>query len=278
MATYTSTTGADALLPEDTASLVTIPTLAASVFARVTTTKVTRAHDFRIPIVSADPTALWVNEGAEITPSDPTLTELVVTPTKVAALTIISQELADDSDPDAANVIGNGIARDLAKRIDQAAFAGLAAPAAPGLTTLSGVQTYVNAAAFQNLDFAAEVVSKLEVVGATCTAFVTSPAVALLLAKLRVITGSLQPLLGPDVTTPTSRTIQGVPLYVSEFVAANTLWAIDGSRVWTVMRADAEITSDRSVFYTSARVAVRGIARVGFGFPHAAAVVKVTLA
>jgi hypothetical protein len=44
-----------------------------------------------------------VAEGAEITPSDPKLPELTVTPAKVAGLTIISRELADDSSPAAAS-------------------------------------------------------------------------------------------------------------------------------------------------------------------------------
>lgn len=278
MATYTNASGAHGFLPVDAGPLVVQPTLAASVFAQIATKQVTASHTYRIPIVAVDPVAQWVAEGAEITPSDPTLQELIVTPSKVAGLTIVSTEMANDSDPAIATVIGDGLARDIASRIDQAAFAGLAAPAAQGLTTLSGVQSYVNASAFGNLDFAAQAQSKLEQVGATCTAFVTSPATALALATVKIGTGYNSPLLGSDPTAATSRSILGVPLYVSRFVAADTLWAIDGSRVWAVMREDATIEADRSVFFTSDRVAVRAVCRVGFAFPHSAAVVKVTLA
>ena len=42
--------------------------------------------------------------------------------------------MADDSSPAAAQVVGDGIARDIARRIDQAAFAGLASPAPAGLS------------------------------------------------------------------------------------------------------------------------------------------------
>ena len=183
MSVYTTTATVSGLLPDQHGPLVVQPALDASVFAQVATAVTTRSTRYRIPIVSADPTASWVAEGAEITPSDPTLQELVVTPAKVAGLTIVSRELADDSDPAAAQVVGDGLARDIARRIDQAVFAGLAAPAPAGLTTLSGLQTYVNAGAFGNLDFAAEAISKAETVGATVTAFVTSPATAL--AKVR---------------------------------------------------------------------------------------------
>jgi len=149
----------------------------------------TSSTKYRIPLVTADPAASWVAEGAEITPSDPTLQELVVTPPKVAGLTIVSREMADDSDPAAAQVVGDGLARDIARRIDQAAFAGLASPAPARLSTLSGIQTYVNAGAFGNLDFAAEAISKAETVGATITAFVAGPATALALAKVKTQTG-----------------------------------------------------------------------------------------
>lgn len=278
MPTYTTSAGATGFLPVDTGPLVIQPMLAASVFAAVSTRQVTASHDYRIPTVVADPTAQWVAEGAEITPSDPTLTELVVTPTKVAGLTVVSREMADDSDPAVAEVIGNGLARDIARRVDQAAFAGLAAPAAAGLSTLSGVQTYVNAGAFGNLDFAAQAQSKLEAVGARATAFVTSPATALALSTVKLQSGSNAPLLGADPTAQTSRSILGVPLFVSPYVAANTLWAVDSSLVWTVVREDATVEADRSVFFTSDRVAIKAICRVGFAFPQPAAVVKVSTA
>lgn len=278
MSLFTSTNDVGGLLPDGYGALVVQPALAASIFAQVATTVTTGSTNYRIPVVSADPTASWVAEGAEITATDPTLQELTVTPTKVAGLTVISRELADDSSPDAANVVGAGLARDIARRIDQAAFAGLAPPAPAGLSTLSGIGSYVNAGAFGNLDFAAEAISKAETVGATITHFVTSPASALALAKVRVETGSNLPLLGTDATSATSRSVLGIPLLVSEFVASNTLWAVDSSRVWLVVRDDATVEADRSVFFTSDRTAVKATMRAGFGFVHPQSVVKVGIA
>lgn len=278
MPVYTSTTGASGLLPPDYGQLVVQPALGFSVFAQAATIATTGARDFRIPLVVADPIAQWVDEGDEIVPSDPTLAELVVTPPKVAGLSVVSREMADDSDPAVAQVIGEGLARDLSRKIDQAAFAGLAAPAPAGLSTLSGVQTYINADAFVSLDFAAEAVSKAETVGATITHFIAGPAVALALAKIRTATGSNQPVLGTDATAATSRSVLGVPLLVTPHVAANTLWAVDSSRMWLVVRDNATVETDRSVFFTSDRVAVKATMRAGFGFVHPQSVVKVTTA
>ena len=50
------------------------------------------------------------------------------------------------------------------------------------------------------------------------TAFVTSPASALALATIKQVTGSNQPVLGLDATSATSRSILGVPLYVTQYV------------------------------------------------------------
>ncbi len=275
---YTSTTGARAILPDEHGPLVVQPALKASVAAQVSTIAMTGANRYRIPIVATDPSAAWVAEGAEITPSDPVLEELVVQPPKVAGLTVVSREMADDSDPAAAQVVGLGLARDIARRMDEAFFGSLAAPAPSGLGALSGVQSYVNAGAFGNLDFAAQAISKAENVGATVTAFVTSPVVALSLATIKQATGSNQPVLGIDATSATSRVILGVPLYVSQYVAANTLWALDRSRVWVVVREDAKVEADRSVFFTSDRVAVKATMRVGYGFVHPQSVVKVSTA
>lgn len=274
----TATSGVGGVLPSDYGPLVVQPALDMSVFAQIATLVMTGSKSYRIPLVTADPSAAWVAEGAEIVPSDPTLDELIVTPAKVAGLTIVSRELADDSDPTAAEIVGGGLARDIARRIDQAAFAGLPSPAPAGLSTISGVQSYVNGTAFGTLDFAAEAISKAETVGATVTAFVAGPATALALAKIKTQTGSNQPVLGTDATSATSRTVLGVPLLVSPFVPADTLWAVDRSRLWLVVRDDATVEADRSVFFTSDRVAVKATMRAGFGFVHPQSIVKVTTA
>jgi hypothetical protein len=48
--------------------------------------------------------------------------------------------------------------------------------------------------------------------------------------------------------------------------------------VVTAVRRDAEIKTDRSVLFTSDRVAIRGTCLVGIGFPHTAALVRIRLA
>ena len=48
--------------------------------------------------------------------------------------------------------------------------------------------------------------------------------------------------------------------------------------MWLVVRDDATVEADRSVYFTSDRVAVKATMRAGFGFVHQASVVKVSIA
>jgi HK97 family phage major capsid protein len=271
----TSTNDVAGLLPPDFSQLVVQPFLNNSVAAQVSTTVVTGAHEYRIPRVIEDPLARWTEEGAEIVPDDPVIDELAVRPKKLAALTILTRELCDDSSPQAADVVGEALARDCARRVDEALFKGLPAPAPAGLTTLDGVQEVTSDAAFENLDAFAEAISLAETVGAEVTSFVTSPATALALTKLRVATGSNQMLLGADATRAGERRVLGVPIVVSAAVAPDTVWAIPRSRVWLVLRDDTTVETDRSVFFTSDRVAVKCTLRAAFAVVQEAAVVRI---
>ncbi len=84
-----------------------------------------------------------------------------------------------------------------------------------------------------------------EALGATITAWITSPATALQLASLKTNdTDSNQPLLLPTTGAATGapqRTIGGVRLWVSRGCADGVVWGIDKSRVITGLRRDADV-------------------------------------
>jgi HK97 family phage major capsid protein len=101
--------------------------------------------------------------------------------------------------------------------------------------------------------------------------------VALLLAT-EAGTGLLAPLLGADPTSATSRSILGVPLYVSQYAPANTVYALDSTRVTLVIREDSTVAVSTDAYFSSDRVGVRAVMRAGFAFPHPASVAKITLA
>jgi hypothetical protein len=104
---------------------------------------------------------------------------------------------------------------------------------------------------------------------------VANPTDALALAQLREATGSNKALLQVgDPTQPAQRIVEGRPLLVSPYVAIGDVWGIPAERVLLVVRDDADVVAGASPFFTSDRTAVRAT-RVGFGFPDAAAIVRI---
>lgn len=273
----TLTANAENILPPEYGALVIRPVQSGSIAFRGATVIDTTSHEYRVPIVAADPQAAWVAEGEEIAQSIPEMAGLIVVPRKVAGLSVVSREMVDDSNPAAAQIVGDGLARDIVRRIDEAFFGKLPLPAPPGLESLPGV-TAVNAGtAWANLDPFAEAIAKAETVGATLTTFAANPADALILSKLKESTTSSRPLLGTDPTEPTIRRVQGVQLLISPAVPAGTIWGIPQDRTYVIRHPAAELGIDRSVFFTSDRVAVRATMRVAFGYAHPAAMIKISL-
>lgn len=276
----TTTSFAPILRPEQVAELVIQPLIAESVAGQALTAVTTGSHDYRIPIVSADVQAAWVAESSEIPVSDATVTELLVTPAKLAALSVISRELANDSSPAAADTIGAGIMRDLSRKVDEALFTATTTDGPGGLPGVSGVSTVSAGASYANVDAFSDAVYTAAGFNGNITAWVTNPATAQALAKVKESTGSNKPLLGPDPSVPGRRQILGIPLLTSPHVTVtnNVVWGISRAFGYLVVREDAAVESDRSVFFTSDKVAVKATLRIGFGFPHPAAMVKIATA
>lgn len=185
--------------------------------------------------------------------------------------------MANDSSPAAQNVVGQSIARDIARRLDAGFFGDTIANGPDGIESLDDIQ-FVDADTITNVDPFAEAVSLAENEGAMVTGFIANAATVLALSKLKKLTsGSNEPLLQPDPTLPTRRQILGVPLdsVPNSVVPANTVWALDASRVFVVVRQDVELAVDESFFFGSDSLAVRAVMRVAFGFPHQRAVIKI---
>lgn len=273
-----TTTGAPILTPEQVGTLVVQPLTQMSVAGQVSTTVTTGSKNFRIPQLTGDPTASWVAEGAEIPTSDATLDELDVTPDKLAALVPISHELAVDSTPAAADVIGQRLVVDLQRKMDAAYFGTTVTNGPDGLGSLAGVSTVTAGASWSNLDPFSDAQFAVEEHNGTVSAWVANPADAAILAKLKQGTASGNvPLLGADPTQPGRRQILGPPLLTSPYVTAGTVWGIDRRYAYIVLREDATVFTDTSVFLSSDRVAVFARLRIGFAWPNPGAIVKVSL-
>lgn len=272
MALYTTAAGG-ILTPEQIGPLIVEPLQRASVAMQISTVIPTASKTLRFPRITADVQAAWTPEGQEINPTDATVAELEVTPKKLAALSIISAELAADSSPAATELVGQSIARDLAKKVDSAYFAASTANGPDGIDGIGW--TLVSASGLTNLDAFAEAISEAEQVGATITSWVAHPRTELALMQAKTGSGLNTALLGPDATSPTKRAVLGIPLYWSNYVDEGCIWGIDRAKAFVVLRTNVELDVDDSVFFTSHRRAIRAVTRIGFGFPHEEAIVKV---
>lgn len=278
----TSTTNVAGILPDDFGPLIVEPVQAAALAMQpsVSTVLKTDSHAFHIPVVSIDAASAFVAEGSELIVGDPSISELKIVPSKIGGIVVISAELANDSSPAAAEIVGNSLARSIAANIDAAYFGNMTTPAPAGLGSLTNasVSRIVAGTSPTNLDAFAQALAAVEQDGTSITAFVANPSDALTIQTLKSASGANTPLLGIDATNGTARQVLGIPLLVSPKVAAGTIWGVSAPRNYTIVRNDVQLVADSSVFFTSDRVAVRATMRVGFGYPTPKAVAKIALA
>jgi len=268
------------VVPETLGDLVIAAAARASVAMRASTVVTTPTKEYRVPVITALPSSAFVAEGQELAAGDPTVDELNIVPAKVGHVAPLSRELVRDSFAEGApDIVATAQGIDIAKKVDQAYFGGDNPIANDGLAILADVQE-VTAGPLVNLDPFAEAQSLSEDVGGTITSFVASPANALLLSQLKRADGSNEPLLQsgvPDPTAPITRQILGSQLLVCPAVDDTVIWAIPQVHSLVVVREDVETEVSTDVYFTSDRVAVKTTMRVGWGWPHPGAVVKINV-
>lgn len=258
--------------PEDYGKLIDLVIAEKSIAFQAGTVVGTSNETIRFPMLTADPAVGWYAENTQISLTDPTTNELVVTPKAVKGLTQLSNEAAADSNPAAAEQVGRGLARNIAKKIDAAFFGNTVSNGPSGLLSLSGVNVIdTGTVTLDSLDPFHEAKSAALADGAELSVFVLAPDVALTLAKAKQATESNMGLLdnvGDGVR------LAGVPVLVSTDVAAGNAWGLDGSQVLVVQRTGTMVTRSFDAAFDYDAVQVRATARVGFGFANPAGVVR----
>ncbi|MGB3258430.1 MAG: phage major capsid protein [Ornithinimicrobium sp.] len=276
--TLTTITGSPLLTPAEVGDLIINPLGEVSIAALVSTYVPTNQSAYRLPVATENPATAWVAEGEEIPISEADMTELATTFRKLAGLTLVSNELIADSNPQAAEVIGEGLVRDLAIKTDGAFFGtNTANPKAPAGLQDQPVTDITAGAAWTTLDPFNAAIYGAANYGRAVTAFVANPTDALTLANLKEGTGSNKTLLQPDPTLAGRRQVAGVALHTSPAVTMGEVWAIPQTAAYVVVREDAEAEADASPFFTSDRTAVRAKLRIDYLFPQPAAIHRITL-
>lgn len=265
-------TTADLFSHETVKSLVVEPVFQNSVALNSGLRRIdTSATTLYLPVVSGG-NADWYGEVQEIGDAGVNADEIPVTPKKVAALQVVSNESADDAG--AAAVIGDALVGALSRAVDESFFAGAGPTGPAGLPGITGV-TPVTGDPTTDLDAYVDGIAAVELGGGRAGGIYVSPATWQSLAKVKSDATSSVPLLSPQVTQAATRSLFGVPVHVSAYVAASTAWILDTSRVFVVQRTPASVETDDSAYFTSDALAIRAIMRLEFAAPVPAVVAKV---
>jgi HK97 family phage major capsid protein len=158
--------------------------------------------------------------------------------------------------------------------IDNAFFGNTVTNGPSGLLSLSATAVDTGTiTAVANLDFFHDAKKKAYDNNSELTHFVISPAIALQLAKIKVLSsGSNQGLLE---TVDDGVLLAGLPALVSPSVDALTFaWGIDASQVMVVRRTGTTIATSKDAAFGEDALQIRATSRVGFGFANPPGVVR----
>lgn len=263
------TTTADAFTPEDFGKLVDLEVQAKSIAARSATVFGTDKVKVNFPLWTADPSVGWYGELDEITPADGSTDEVEVTPSKTAGLTLISNELKDDSDPAVAKLAGAGLSNQIARAIDAAYLGNTTAKGPNGLQSIS-YSSVDTGTALANLDPFIKARYAAIAAGSELSSWIVSPATAEAVSLLKETSGSNRNLI--EFVEDGLR-VAGLPVLVSDQVDAATLfWGVPEAHVMYVLRKGTSV--ERFPAVTQDGTYVRAVSRIGVGFLNPAGVVR----
>lgn len=267
--TMLHTNTADAFTPEDYGKLVNLAVQAKAIAARSATVVPTSKVKINFPIWTSDPSVAHYNENDTIAETDGSTEEVECIPSKTAGLTPISNELAKDSTPGIADMIGGRLANQIIHAMDAAFLADTTAKGPDGLLSIT-YTTVDTGASLANLDPFISARFAAEAEGSELTSWIVSPATAEALSKLKTGTGSNQSLI--QFVEDELRVV-GLPVLRSTHVDANTLfWGIPKDHVNMVLREDTRVERFPNVQQDG--LWVRAVARYGYAFTNEAGVVR----
>lgn len=241
----------------------------------------TNAETYSFPVIRSDFTAGFVGELDDLPTGGFGADPLKVTPKKIAAADMLANELVQDGGSSFLNPVAKSLMRSVALGFDREALIGTGTGKGfVGISKTAGIQTHAVTGGLKDLDPFVTAFGKLESVNAKATAIVMNPKSWTTLMALREATGSLKPLLSESAGSPTTgiqRSILGVPVWLSPFMADTEILTYEADQVFAVWRKDAGFEISDQFGFLKDGTAVRAIARAAIAVPNAAAVCKITV-
>jgi HK97 family phage major capsid protein len=206
-----------------------------------------------VPIVTAPPSVYWlVDEGAQITESQPTIGSRPATPRTVAAKINFSRQLALQSGPAVENLLMAELARAMAAELDRVAVDGAGASGEPqGVLQVPGIGTQSGTTlAWAGI---AAMVGALENANAdlTTAGWLMDPATA---EKLRT-----RPRLTDAGPILDGGAVAGYPAFVSTVVPANTLIVASWQNLYIARWGALELMTDPNSAWRTGMISLRAM-------------------
>ncbi len=190
-------------------------------------------------------TGYWVGESKAIPMSRPDFSTTDLRPLKVAALTVMSLELMEDSSPAAETLVRDSLAEAISQRIDTTFLSNSAAVAG---VSPAGMLNGVTAVTASGTDADAFIADWSAVMGNFIAAkTVTGLTVAMNPADAMAI-GFLRNAFGQSEfagLTLNGGTVQGVPVIVSENVPAGTIIFFRPQDIWEIADGGVQVSVSR---------------------------------
>lgn len=228
----------------------------------------TVAKQIHVPRLTSDGAADWYGELEEIAAGDPQGQDLALTPFKVAAVTVLSNEVVNDSDPAVLDTVGTAMTRAISLEADRALFAG-------GGGGTIGPEGFVNhSPALQKVTAGTITYDKIVTGGGSIAAhggradsLYVNPADY---TKLQLQTdGFARPLIQPDPQGGGAVTIAGFKVHQTPALGAGTALLAQADQLVVAVRSDASVAFSTDAQFEKDGTVVRVVARVDGGIADA---------
>lgn len=272
----TDSTNANTLIQEQVASFLVQPLEKASVILNAGATLFDSSEPLRIPTITERFNPAWVGENELIPEDEVTTGEIALMPTNrksIKVITRVSNELIRMATVSVSSVLEQRIVSDVRLKLDDALLSGDGLDnSITGLLNQPGVTT--GAFDATKPDTIIDGIGSLNALEVTPNRIIVSGADFTSLRKLKDSSGRY--LLTPDITAGAVGSLFGIPVSVTNKLAAGTAIVADMSAIAVVRDIDprVDILNERYADYD--QVGIRVVTRYDLGLirPYAVAVLK----
>lgn len=257
---------ANSLIVPQISDMLVEPLAAASVVLNSGVTNFQSSEPLRIPTLTGDMSGAWVGENEEIPESDnPTFGEIELMPTSrksIKTIVRVSNELVRMARTGVSGVLQRRIVTDVRDQLDDALLDGDGLDnSITGIVNQPGVTTGTLDAS--DPDSILDAIADLAAKEITANRIILSGADFATIRKLK--DGNGRGLLVSDLSAGAAYSLHGVPVSVTNKLAAGTAIVADMSNVAVVRDEDARVTLDASRYLEWDQIAIRVVTRYDLG-------------